>query len=67
MRSEILAEAIATLDAEIGKLQAARSALSNLNGTADRSKVRRHMSAEARARISKAMKLRWAKRLRRAA
>lgn len=49
---------IAALDAEIERLQQARSLLAGL--TATPKKKRAVMSAEGRARISAAMKKRWA-------
>jgi hypothetical protein len=55
---------IADLDAEIARLTAARDALTGSNGTGRKKREpnRRAWSAAARARQSKAMKARWAKR-----
>lgn len=63
MRRDFIAEAVASIEAEIERLNTARSALLELNPVKGKPgrKKRRTMSAEARARISKAMKLRWAK------
>lgn len=58
---------LAELKQERDRIEEAISALEGLDGNTRRSagagrKGRRHMSAEARARISRAMKLRWAQR-----
>jgi hypothetical protein len=53
-------ELIAALDAEIARLQQARKLLAGSTGT--RGSKRGVMSAEGRARISAAMKKRWAAR-----
>ena len=70
------ANVLAFLDAEIARLQRAREILSSSDGAgtsvhrnSNRSlaggrKRRRHMSAEARRRISEAQKKRWATRKR---
>lgn len=63
---------LAELKQERERIEAAISALQGLDkggrkGTGKGIRGRRHMSAEARARISKAMKLRWAQRKKKAA
>jgi hypothetical protein len=53
---------IAQLDAEIARLTAARDALTGSNNTRKTRRTGRVWSAAARARQSRAMKARWAKR-----
>ena len=60
------------LKQERDRIEEAISALEGLGGSSRRTpgagrRGRRHMSAEARARISRAMKLRWAQRKKKAA
>ncbi len=55
-----ISELIAAIDAEISRLQQARKLLSGSTGA--RGGKRGVMSAEGRARISAAMKKRWAQR-----
>jgi len=56
-------EIIASIDAEISRLQQVRELLSGSTGTGTR-KRKRNLSAEARARISAAQKKRWAQQKR---
>jgi len=61
---------LAELKQERDRIEEAISALQGLSkgkGAGKGTRGRRHMSAEARARISKAMKLRWAQRKKKAA
>jgi len=62
---------LAELKQERDRIEQAISALEGLGGTrkgpGKGRRGRRHMSADARARISKAMKLRWAQRKRKSA
>lgn len=63
---------LAELKQERDRIESAISALEGLNkggrkGPGPGRRGRRHMSAEARARISRAMKLRWAQRKKKAA
>jgi hypothetical protein len=55
---------IAELKNKIAGFQAALDALQTIQTTKRDGRRRRHMSAAARRRISKAMKLRWAQRQR---
>jgi hypothetical protein len=54
---------IATIDAEISRLQQVRGLLTGANSTGPRKRKHR-LSAEARARISAAQKKRWAQQKR---
>jgi len=53
-------QVIESLDEEIGKLQQAKAIL-NGTGVTTTGRTRRHMSAEAKARIAAAQRARWAK------
>jgi hypothetical protein len=64
------ADIVASIDAEIAKLQTARAALTGsaqgraVSGGTEKPSKKRTLSAEARAKISAAQKRRWAKQKR---